>query len=454
MKIAIFGAGKLGTRIAAALVDGDYDITIIDSNEGKLNHLSQNMDVFTYAADAKNIQTLKNIDIKSYDFVMCAMSSDETNLLVASFAKALGCEQVAARVREPEFMGQIDFMRQHLNINYLLNPDLLITSEIQRYLVEKYSLTSGVFTMGGCAMFELDVNHKKSLIGKNMVDFRGVFPNMLVVGISRHGKVIIPHGNDVIKENDIIYIVGKRNDIIELEKEAHQRVRHVDTQNVMIIGGGKTGYFLSKRLAEFGCHVKVIEKDKARCHYLANKLDNVLVLHGDGADLSLLLQEGLEEMDAFITATSYDEENLLLALTAKDHGVEDVISKVSHDSYKDLIDKLGIDVVLNPLDICASAVLRSIKGKKRVLSSVILQGQAELMEIWAEEKMGIVGVPLKNLSVPDTIIIAVIRRGAETIIPNGDTVIKAGDRVILVSLLSHIGYVEKLIKETRLNILK
>ena len=132
----------------------------------------------------------------------------------------------------------------------------------------------------------------------------------------------------------------------------------------MIIGGGKTGFYLAEKLSEFGAAVKLVEKSKARCHYLSTHLNNVMVLHSDGTDISLLEEENMNEMDAFVTATGYDEENLLLALTAKQHGIADVISKVSHESYKGLIERMGVDVVLNPLDITASNILRFIQGSK------------------------------------------------------------------------------------------
>ena len=232
-------------------------------------------------------------------------------------------------------------------------------------------------------------------------------------------------------------------------------MKHSAVQKVMIIGGGKTGYYLASRLSEYGVFVKIIEKDKARCHYLANKLENVMVLNGDGSNVGLLTEEDMDEMDAFVTATGYDEENLLLALMAKTHGIEDVISKVSHDSYTDLISKLGIDVVLNPLDISCSTILRLIRGAKKVISSVLLQGQAELMEVYAQEGMGMINIPLKNMNLPDYIIIAAIHRGMDTIIPDGNTKIKPGDRVTIVCMISNIGYVEKLFKPNiRLNILK
>ena len=164
--------------------------------------------------------------------------------------------------------------------------------------------------------------------------------------------------------------------------------------------------YTSHRLAEFGISVKVIEKSKERCYYLSTHLDDVMVLHGDATDTSLLEEENIDEMDAFVTATGFDEENLLLALMAKQHGIEDVISKVSRESYKDLIEKMGIDMALNPLDIIASTILRYIQGSKKIISSLLIQGQAEIMEIIASDNMQLTNIPLRELELPDGVIIA------------------------------------------------
>lgn len=455
MKIAIIGAGKLGIRITEALLDGDYDITVVDINEKKLDHLSQQFDVFTVHGDAKTIDLLNKIDIKTFDFLISTTTSDDTNILSASFAKILGCKKVIARVREPEHMNQLDFLREHFNIDMLINPDLLITSEIYRYLVEKYTLSNGVYTSRSIALIEFEADRKPALIGKSLIDFRNIMPEMLMVGISRKGKMIIPHGSTTIEAHDLLYLIGEKENIFDLAAHVHTKIQRSRVQKVMIIGGGKTGFYLSKRLSEYGVFVKLIEQNKDRCHYLANNLENVMVLNGDGANTDFLIEEDMDEMDAFVTATGYDEENLLLALMAKTHGLEDVISKVSHDSYSELISRLGIDVVLNPLDISASAILRTIRGAKRVLSSVLLQGQAELMEVYAQEGMSMINVPLKDLHLPDYIIIAAVHHGMETIIPDGNTRIKPGDRVTIVCMISNIGYVEKLFKPNiRLNILK
>jgi trk system potassium uptake protein TrkA len=184
-----------------------------------------------------------------------------------------------------------------------------------------------------------------------MKDVSSVLPNMLIAAISRNGKIIIPHGNTVIEENDYIYLTGERSEISALHKKVYEKGKYTDLQKVMIIGGGKTGFYLASKLADFGISVKLIEKDKQRCYYLSTQLEDVMILCGDATDGTFLDEENIDSMDAVVTATGFDEENLLLALLAKHRGIEDVISKVSHDGYKELIESMGVDMALNPLDI-------------------------------------------------------------------------------------------------------
>lgn len=446
MKIAIAGAGKLGLKIAEALSVGSHSVTIIDKNEDVLQKLSSHMDILAIHENAKQIDVLRDLKIQSYDYFLAAMDKDEKNIVVASFAKKLGCKKVIARVRDPEHMNQINFIKETMNIDHIVNPDLAITLEIYKYLVEKYTLSNGIFSSGQASLLEFNTKRLPSLIGLSMINVGQVLPNMLVVAISRSGKVIVPHGSTVIKENDGLYVMGYKDSIKILSKKVHEKKgKYTNLQRVMIIGGGKTGLYLAKKLAAFGIDVKVIERDKSRCYYLATHLENVMILNGDGTDILFLEDENLADMDAVVTATGFDEENLLLALTAKQHNIEDVIAKVSRESYIDLIEKMGIDVALNPLNITAADILRFIQGSKRVLSSQLIQGQAEIMEILAVKGMGLVGVPLKKLKLPDGVIIAAIHQGDNVIIPKGDTVIKEGDRVIILALLSDLADLEKLI---------
>ncbi len=447
MKIAIAGAGKLGVKIATALLGGDHAITIIDKNEETLNRISQQLDVMTVTGNAKQISLLQDLDIATFDFLLAATDSDEKNIIIASFAKRLGCNHVIARVRDPEHMNQVDFIKDTMDIDYVVNPDLAITLEIYKYLAEKYTLAGGIFTSDKVSIIQFPVKRQKQLIGLSMVEIKGIFPTMLVVALSRNGKIIIPHGSTVIEAGDTLYMIGEKSEIHELHRKVHEQGgRNTNLQKVMIVGGGKTGFYLADKLSEFGAAVKVIEINKDRCYYLSTHLENVMVLHGDATDVNLLEEENIDEMDAFVTATGFDEENLMLALLAKQHGVEDVISKISRPGYAELVEQMGIDMALNPLDITAGTILRYMQGNKRVISSLLIQGQAEIMEIIAQSGMSLIGMPLKDMKLPDGVIIAAIHRGSQVIIPDGQTRIQEDDRVTIFCLLSDLGELEKLLR--------
>ena len=209
MRVAIVGAGKLGVNIAKALLDGDNAVTVIDTDEHKLQKVSAQIDVMTITANAKEISSLKDMGVSSYDFLITTTMSDETNIVIASFAKKLGCGKVIARIRDPEHMSQLDFIKENMDIDYVVNPDLGITVEIYKFLAEKYTLSNGIFSSGKISLLEFHVTRYKDLIGLSISEFPKVLPNMLVVGISRNGKVIIPHADDIIMEDDFLYVVGE-----------------------------------------------------------------------------------------------------------------------------------------------------------------------------------------------------------------------------------------------------
>lgn len=455
MKVAIVGAGKLGRKVAEALLGGDNAVTIIDTDSELLQKINSHIDVMTINANAKETKILKNINISSYDFLIATTGSDEANIVIASFAKKLGCSKVIARVRDPEHMQQINFIKDVMGIDHIVNPDLGITVEIYKYLAEKYTLSNGIFSSGKVSLIEFNSDKYPALIGLSMKNIPKILPNMLVVAISRNGKVIIPHGDSVIESDDDLYVIGEKEPILKLNSKVHERGKYTDLQKVMIIGGGKTGFYLAEMLAEFGAAVKIIEKDKERCHYLSTHLEDVMVLHGDATDMTLLEEENMDKMDAVVTATGFDEDNLLLALMAKRHGIEDVIAKVSRESYVEIISAMGIDMALNPLDITTSNIMRFVQGSKKVLSSQLIQGQAEIMEIIATPHMKILDKQLRELDLPEGILFAAIHRGTDVIIPNGFTEILEDDRVILIGLLSDISSTENLLRDTgRLGFLK
>lgn len=446
MKVAIAGAGKLGVTVTEALLGGGHDITVIDKDDALIQKIASRFDVLTAAADAKRIGTLRDIGIDEYDLLISVVDDDDTNIVICAFAKKLGCPKTIARVRTPEHAEQIDFIKNAMNIDHIVNPDMACASEIYKYLVEKYTLADGCYTADGVSILEFEIEKVPGLAGRETRQAAQTLGGLLIGAISRSGKIIIPDGSTALKAGDTLYVIGLERDIKDLAHSVHDRKRYTDLSRVMIAGGGNIGYYLAKKLSAFGVSVKIIEADRARCEYLTARLDNVLVLHGDATDLNLLYEENLEGMDAFVAVTGFDEENLLLAQLARQQGVEDTVAKVSRKSYSALIETLGVTMTINPMDICATDMLRFIQKSGIVIFSQLIQGQADFTEIWAEKDMPVTHKKLADLDVPEGVLIAAVHRGERILIPDGSTQIQDGDRVLILSLLSSVPSLEALIK--------
>lgn len=447
MKIAIVGAGKLGTIFTQALLGGENEVTVIDFSEERLQKLSDRYDIRPVEGNALQIEVLKDINIQNYDVLIAATESDEMNIVICRFAKDLGCPKVVARIRTPEHVAQEDFIRRSMNIDYIINPDMACAKEIFNYLTQKYSLAGGKLVSGRTAILEIEAEYFPALIDKPLKETGSTLRDVLIAALSRSGKIIVPNGNTIIQKGDILYIIGLEKIINKIESSLHKSSKqHTNVKRVMLAGGGKTGMYLARMLSSSGLSVKIIEADRSRCEYLSQQLEEVLVLNGDATDTSLLEEENISSMDAFVAATGFDEENLLLSLIAKRYGVEDVVTKVSRNSYAPLTESLGVDMIINPLEICASTLLRFIEKEGIVIFSQIIQGQAEFVEIMAERSMILTQMPLAYLKLPPGVLIASIYRGNDVIIPKGDTQILPGDRVIVLSLLSSAPALEALLK--------
>ncbi|MDR2162744.1 MAG: Trk system potassium transporter TrkA [Clostridiales Family XIII bacterium] len=447
MKIAIVGAGKLGLSIADMLVGGDHSVTIIDKDEEVIERYTTSLDVMSVLGNGKEVVLLKDIGIGSYDYLIAVTDRDEKNIVISSIAKKLGVGKVIARIRDPEHLAQRDFLMENFHIDHVLNPDLAIAEEINKYLVEKYTLSNGVFYAGRISMLEFEARKLPAIVGLTHSEARAVLGAVTVAAISKNGKVIIPGKSDsyTIGGEDWLYVVGERDVIDGIFRKVAESGKYTDIQRVMIAGGGKAGFYLAMMLEDFGASVKIIDIDMKRCQYLSTHLNNVLVLHGDATDMNLLHDENFEDMDAFVSTTGFDEENLLLALMAKQSGIEDVIAKISRDSFGDLIERMGVDMALNPVDITASHVGMLLQGTK-VLSSQVIQGQAEMVQIAVGDDMVLTGRKVSAMKIPDGMMIAAIQRRREVIMPDDDTTIEDGDRVVILSQLSEAFDLEKLLK--------
>jgi len=442
MKVMIIGAGKLGKKLATAMLNGEIHVTIIDNNPMILDRLKDHLDVLTINANGARKDVLEELNIASYDLTIAVTSSDETNILISSMAKKLGCKSSIARIRNPEFSNQLDFIKDAFNIDHVINPELATSNEILRYLMESYTFYFGDYAFGKVSLVNFNIKNLSEFVNKSISELNNI-DGLLIVAISRNGDIIIPHGGTVLEENDIIYVIGQKDKIEIIAKKLKASVDKKLVKRVMILGGGKIGYYLAESLTQKGISVKIIESDLDRCKVLADKLnDKALVIHGDGTDIDLLEEEDLAEMDAFIGVTGYDEENLFMSLRAKQLDIGKVIAKISRQSYVHIIEKLGIDMAINPVNITASEILKFIRGGRVVSVSLLLDGQAEVTEIIASANLKILNRPIKSFNLPKGIIIGAIVHKGKVIIPKGDSKIQAGDRIVVFSLLSEVPALE------------
>ena len=448
MKVMIVGAGKLGYKLAELMDNEDIEVTLVDTNFKTLERINDHLDVLTVAANGIQIGTLKELDIQTYDLLIAATNSDETNTLICSLAKKLKCKKTIARIRNPEFTEQLDFVKNEMGIDHIINPDLTTAIEIERYLLKSYNFYSDDFAKGKVSMVDFHIGNMNSLVGKKIMNLE-CLEGLLITAISRNGELIIPNGSTKLLEDDIIYIIGKGKNINILGEKLKINMDKKRTKKAMILGGGKIGYYLAQKLESSNVAVTIVEKDKERCKYLSERLSHALIIHGDGTDVNLLEEENLACQDAFIGVTGYDEQNLLMALVAKQMGVNKTIAKISRPNYINIIDKLDIDVALNPINITASDILRFIRGGKVVSVSLLLGGQGEVTEIIASNDSPIIGKPLSKLGLPKGIIIGAIVHNNEVIIPNGNTIIHPGDRIVVFSLTSDMASLKKMIKPAK-----
>jgi trk system potassium uptake protein len=437
MKVIIIGAGKLGYKVAESLISSHIEVTLVDSSPKVVNRISDHLDVLAVHANGLGVEILKELGIQTYDLLIASTDSDETNTIICSFAKKLGCKKTIARIRNPEYLTQIDFIKNEMGIDLVVNPDKAIANEISRFILKRYSFYSGDYAKGKVQMHEFHVRHLKDFVDKCVMDLAGM-EELLIAAINRNGQIIIPDGTTVINEQDIIYIIGKSENINKMEATFGLISNNKYMKNVMIFGGGKVGYYLANQLLQAKINVTIIEQNQSRCLYLSEHLDRAMIIHGDGTDINLLEEENLSNMDAFIGATDIDEQNLLMTLMAKQYGVKKVIAKISRPNYGQIIDKLAIDVALNPIYITASDILKFIRGGRVVSVSLLLGGQAEVTEIIVNKEVKVVGKKICDLNLPKGIIIGSIVRKGKVLIPNGDTIICVEDRLVIFCLTSNV----------------
>ena len=433
MKALVVGAGKLGYRLAAALIDEDYEVTVVDNNEDVIENISNSLDVFSICANALDFGVLEELDISLFDYVVATTTNDEANVILCTISKKLGAKYAIARVRDPEYRKHLDFISEELEIDKIINPDNATARSIFKYLMKRYQLYSDEFAGGKVSLVEFNIGNDTSFVNKKIMDIDSI-NDLLIAAISRSGDAIIPNGRTVLEENDVVILAGKSENIEAFDKDHTGVNRTRALRSTMILGGGKTGLYLAMLLLKENIDVTIVEINKERCLELKDMVPGANIINGDGTDIAILEEEMVHTYDSFVAATGIDEANLLMSLVAKQSGIYKSVAKISRTNYDKVLDKLDIDAVFNTSYITAAEMLKEIRGKSSLALHLLLNGQVECVELMIRASQLVCGHTLEDISLPDGTLIVSIIRGQSMLVPNGKTVLESGDRIILFSM--------------------
>ena len=429
MRIVVAGAGKLGYSVAELLADDEFDVVVIEDDPKRKDVVQNSLDVLVIEGNACSPTMFRDPDIRNADVLIACTDSDEVNMITCMMAKNNGIKHTVARIRNVDYaINSPEMLYSEMKIDLILNPERITAAEIDHILMTPSVLNVDDFAEGKVRMFEAKLKENSPYANIPLKNLK--IPNdILVAMLFRKHKMIIPRGNDILLPGDNVYFVGKQEAILQFEKNFTNTYEKLE--KALIIGAGRTGRFLAPMLEKQGLMVKVIEKNKERCQMLAAQLEKGLVLCGDGTDIDLLTEEGVAEADVVVCITEDDKLNLLLALLAKHLGAKKTIVRVARNEYIELMEKVGVDVVLSSRLLSAGEVLRFVR-KGGIVSVSLLEGaQAEALEIIVAAGSEVEGKALRNIKLPQECLICAIVHNNEAIIPNGDTVLHADDRIIL-----------------------
>ncbi len=442
LKIIIIGAGKVGYQIAKTLSSEKHDVILIEKNDAIRQSVQNNLDVLTILGNGANVRTLEEAGIKQTDMIIAVTSSDEVNMLACMTAMQFNVPQKIARIRNPEYLYANALSREKLGIDFTINPERATAREIVKLLKSPINVARiQNFAGGKVQLLELKVEENFPFLNQPLKNITFKYP-ILIAAIYRNDNIIIPNGEEKIIPGDNLHILIKKDYFLELNEIFNEKPLSV--QNVMIMGGSRIGIQTALILAKLGISAKLIERDIEKCEKIAESLPHTLVINGDGTNIDLLKSEGIETTDGFVAVTGFDEDNLLVSLLAKHLGTKKVIAKVDRVNYVPILEKIGVDAVVNPRMTTASAILRFIRRGKIISLTLLKEGEAEVIELIVSPHSKIINTPLKDANLPRNSIIGAIVRKEEVIIPHGNDIIQSEDKIIIFALSSDINKIEKI----------
>ena len=452
MRIILIGAGKVGHSLADRLTAEDHDITVIDRSEDVINRCQDSLDVMCIRGNGANAKTLVEAGVDRADIVIATTAGDETNMLCCLMARRLGAKYTIARIRDPEYNESQMLLQNEMGIDVAINPERANALEISKLLRYPFAGSIESFARGQVEMVEFRAQQDDIILGIPMKEIASRVPNIphvLYTMVEREGEVIIPGGDFYIKAGDTVFISGSMLSITNYFRFLGRNSLKI--RSVMVLGGGKITYYLARMITPMGIHMTIFELSAQKARDLSEQFPKADIVLGDGTDQDLLEEQGISQMDAFVSLSNRDEENLMTGMYASRCGVPKVIAKNSRTTYADLLSNLGLDSILSPQYITCSTILRYVRAREHSKGTKIerlyrlVDGKAEAIEFVAREGDAYIGIPLKDLTMRHGSLVAVIVHQGKVIVPFGNDRIEAGDHVVIISRESGIGDLNEVI---------
>ncbi len=438
MKIVIIGLGTIGKTILKNLSGEGHTITIIDEEKSKIENLIEKYDVMGLVGNGASMDIQNEANVGDADLVIALTRSDELNILACLVAKKVGAKNTIARVRNPDYSKQITEMKDDLGISMVVNPERETANEIFNIINLPSVAQIEHFAEGKVSLVEVVAEKNCSLVGETLISLgKKLNTKVLICAVQRGDEVIIPAGNFTIQEGDRIHFTSNARTLGDFLAETN--LVKSPLKNIMIIGGGRISFYLAESLSNKKYAVKLIENHLSRAEELAELLPRVTIVHGNGTRHDLLIEEGIEAMDAFVALTEIDEENMIASMFANRKNVRKTITQIKSDDLYGMLDELGITNNVSPKQIVASRIISYIRALANTVGSNVLtlyrlvNNQVEALEFSAKKQERIYNKPLKELKIKKNCLIACIIRENEVLIPNGDSQIHLGDNVVVVT---------------------
>ena len=449
MKIVIAGAGEVGSHLAKMLSNESNDIIVIDSDVTRLNALRANTDVVTVEGNPATIHILHEAGVHEADLFIAVNPSEsqDVNIVSAMLAKKLGSKKVTARINNEEYLSyENKYLFTEMGIDLMFYPEKIAAGEIVDLLKRTASTDSMDFARGKLQMAVFKLEEESPLLGMNMAEFSAIAAQeglkFRVVAIARNNDTIIPKFDTKFKYHDLVFIISKREGMDMLMKYIGKR--NIEVDSAMILGGSPIGEMVARKMAKELRVVKLIEMNKDKCRDLSEKLpDNVIVVHGDGRNSDMLIEESIKEFDAFVAVTNSSETNVLACVAAKRLGVSRTIAEVENIEYIRLAESMGVDAVINKKLITAGRIFKFTLSNKVRFIKYMSGTNAEILEYIVAPDTKITKEALKDMNFPRNAIIGGIIRGNESFIAVGDTHIQAYDRVAVFALPEAVKEVDR-----------